>query len=158
SGTKEPVREGDRKAVIEGYRNALGLSGDSSRGREVYRKICAACHRSGKEGADVGPDLATVKQRTPEELLVAILDPNREVNPQYVSVRLLLTSGAIVDGLVGSETATTVTVKRQGGEVDVILKVRIEKMVRSTLSLMPEGLEKTVDNQSMADLIRFLKE
>jgi len=88
---------------------------------------------------------------------VAILDPNREVNPQYVAVRILTTSGVVLDGLVASETATSVTLKRQGGEVDTILKVRIDKMVRSTLSLMPEGLEKVIDAQQLADLIQFLK-
>jgi putative heme-binding domain-containing protein len=89
---------------------------------------------------------------------VAILDPNREVNPQFVAVRILTTSGVVLDGLVASETATSVTLKRQGGDVDTILKVRIEKMVRSTLSLMPEGLEKVLDQQQLADLIAFLKE
>jgi putative heme-binding domain-containing protein len=64
----------------------------------------------------------------------------------------------VLDGLVAEENATSVTLKRQGGEVDTILKVRIDKLVRSNLSLMPEGLEKTVDVQGMADLIQFLKE
>jgi putative membrane-bound dehydrogenase-like protein len=156
--TEAPVQIGDRKKVIELYRPALEAKGDAARGREVYRKLCILCHRSGKEGNDVGPDLSTVKQRTPEELIIAILDPNREVNPQYVAVRILTTAGQVLDGLVSAENATSVTLKRQGGEVDTILKVRIDKMVRSTLSLMPEGVEKTVDVQQMADLIQFIKE
>jgi putative heme-binding domain-containing protein len=158
STAEAPSLVGDRKKIVEAYKAALEKKGDALPGREVYRKNCIGCHRAGKEGTDVGPDLSTVKQRTPEELIVAILDPNREVNPQFVAVRILTTSGVVLDGLVASETATSVTLKRQGGEVDTILKVRIDKMVRSTLSLMPEGLEKVIDPQQLADLIQFIKE
>jgi putative membrane-bound dehydrogenase-like protein len=158
STTEAPALVGDRKKVVESYRGALEKKGDAVQGREIYRKVCIGCHRSGKEGNDVGPDLSTVKQKTPEELLIAILDPNREVAPQYVAVRILTTSGLVLDGLIAAETATSVTLKRQGGEVDTILKVRIEKQLRSTLSLMPEGLEKVIDAQQLADLIQFIKE
>jgi putative membrane-bound dehydrogenase-like protein len=156
--SEAPSLVGDRKKVVESYQGTLEKKGEAARGREIYRKNCIGCHRAGKEGVDVGPDLSTVKQKTPEELIVAILDPNREVNPQYVAVRILTTSGVVLDGLVASETATSVTLKRQGGQVDTILKVRIDKMVRSTLSLMPEGLEKALDQQALADLIQFIKE
>lgn len=158
SKTEAPAQAGDRKKVVESYRPALEKKGDAARGLEVYRKNCVGCHRAGKEGKDVGPDLATVKQRTPEELLIAILDPSREVNPQYVAVRIKTTSDQVLDGLIASENATSVTLKRQEGLVDTILKVNIDKMVRSTLSLMPEGFERTIDPQQLADLIQFLKE
>jgi putative heme-binding domain-containing protein len=105
----------------------------------------------------VGPDLATVKARTPEELLVHILDPNREVNPQFASTRLMTTDGEVLDGIVSAETATSVTLKQQEGKTLTILKVRIEKMVKGVLSLMPEGVEKAVDPRGMADLLRYLK-
>ncbi|MBI3854935.1 MAG: c-type cytochrome, partial [Planctomycetes bacterium] len=158
SKTEAPVQVGDRKKVVESYRSVLALKGDALRGREVYRKTCIGCHRSATEGKDVGPDLSTVKQKTPEELLVAILDPNREVNPQFVAVRIKTTSDQVLDGLIAAENATSVTLKRQEGLVDTILKVNIDKMIRSTLSLMPEGLEKTFDAQQLADLIQFIKE
>lgn len=158
SKSEAPVRVGDRAQIVDRYRDALGKQGVAARGLEIYRKNCIGCHRAGSEGKDVGPDLATVKQRTPEELLVAILDPNREVNPQFVAVRIKTTSDQILDGLIASENATSVTLKRPEGVVDTILKVNIDKMLRSTLSLMPEGLEKTVDPQQLADLIQFLKE
>ena len=156
--SEAPVQVGNRRQIVDAYRGALEKTGDVARGLEVYRKNCIGCHRAGKEGKDVGPDLATVKQRTPEELLVAILDPNREVNPQFVAVRIKTTSDQILDGLIASENATSVTIKRPEGLVDTILKVNIDRMIRSTLSLMPEGLEKTVDPQQLADLIRFLRD
>src|SRR5204862_348991 len=116
SKTEAPTQVGDRKKIVESYRGALERKGDAVQGREVYRKQCIGCHRAGKEGVEVGPDFSTVKQKTPEELLISILDPNREVAAQYVAVRILTTSGLVLDGLVAAENATSVTLKRQGGE------------------------------------------
>jgi putative membrane-bound dehydrogenase-like protein len=149
--------EADRRMVIERYRPALQKGGDAARGREVYRKLCQQCHKAKGEGRDVGPDLATVKDRSPEDLLTNLLDPNREVNPQYLSTRILTKDGAVLDGIVATETATSVTLKRAQGEVDTLLKIRIEKMVTSKLSLMPEGVERDLDLQGMADLIAFMR-
>jgi putative heme-binding domain-containing protein len=149
---------GDRKKIVETYKVAVEKKGDAARGREIYRKNCMGCHRAAGAGKEVGPDLTTVKQRTVEELIVAIMDPNREVNPQFVAVRIKTTSDQVLDGLIAAENATSVTIKRQEGLVDTILRVNIDKMIRSTLSLMPEGLEKTVDPQALADLIQFIKE
>jgi putative heme-binding domain-containing protein len=148
----------DRMKVVEEHRRVLGIAGDAKRGREVYRKNCAPCHRSGTEGQDVGPDLATVKARTPEELLVAILDPSREVNPQFAAVRVLTTGGDVVDGLVSSENATAITLRRPGAEPVTLLRARIEKLARSAASLMPDGFEKAIGADAMADLLAFLKE
>jgi len=156
--TEAPTQVGDRKKVLESYAAVLGLKGYAARGGEIYRKTCVGCHRHGKEGKDVGPDLSTVKQKTPEELMIAILDPNREVNPLFIAVRIKTTSDQILDGIIAGETATSVTIKRQEGLVDTILRVNIDKMIRSTLSLMPEGLEKNINAQQLADLIQFIKE
>ncbi len=148
---------GPRAPVVEKYRAALALKGDVERGRALAKKICLQCHRSNGEGADVGPDLATVKARTPEELVTHILDPNREVNPQFASTRLRTSSGDVVDGIIAAETATSLTLKLPEGKSITLLLSRIEKRVTSPLSLMPEGLEQAVDLQGMADLVEFLR-
>ena len=57
----------------------MQMAGDRERGREVFAKVCATCHQAEGRGIDVGPNLATVTNRSPEDLLVHILDPNREV-------------------------------------------------------------------------------
>src|SRR5207253_6962907 len=75
----------DRGAVIASFRQALTLSGDRAKGRLVFGKVCATCHRAEGQGTDVGANLATVTGRTPEDLLIHILDPNREVRPTYIN-------------------------------------------------------------------------
>jgi putative membrane-bound dehydrogenase-like protein len=147
----------DRAPVISAYRQALDLESDRDRGRAVFLKACATCHRAENQGVQIGPDLATVTGRSPDDLLVHILDPNREVAPNYVNYTVATADGRVVTGLIADETAGAVTLKRAEGATDVVPRSRIEEIASTGLSLMPEGLEKEIDAQGMADLIAYLR-
>ena len=147
----------DRRKVIASYLGVLDAKGDAARGREVYRKTCAVCHKAGGEGREAGPDFASVQLRSPEELLIAILDPNREVNPQFLQVKVRTRAGDVLEGIVASESAAGLTLKRAEGEPVALSRADIEKIAPTTLSLMPEGLEKAIDVGQMADLIEFIR-
>jgi putative heme-binding domain-containing protein len=110
------------------------------------------------EGRDVGPELTALRERPAAELLVAILDPNREVNPQFMQYKARMKDGSILDGLIAAESAVSVTLKKAEGEPATILRSEIDVLASTNLSLMPEGLEKAIDVGQMADLLRFLKE
>ncbi|HEY2156454.1 MAG TPA: PVC-type heme-binding CxxCH protein, partial [Isosphaeraceae bacterium] len=60
----------DRAKVIAALRPALDLPGDAERGRTVFKATCATCHVAAGVGVDVGPNLATVATRSPEDLIV----------------------------------------------------------------------------------------
>lgn len=152
----ERLGTGRRQEVVAAYQSALTLPADPARGKEVFKQRCAACHRVQGVGYEIGPNLATLKNRGPETLLVNVLDPSREVNPQYINYVLVTTDGRVITGLLAGETATSVTLKRAENASDTILRVDIEELRSSGLSLMPEGLEKDIDQQSMADLIAYL--
>jgi len=47
----------DRRKVIDEYKPALDLKADAPRGKEVFKKVCATCHRLDNVGVEVGPDL-----------------------------------------------------------------------------------------------------
>jgi putative heme-binding domain-containing protein len=147
----------DRRKVIASYLGVLDAKGDAARGREVYRKTCALCHTAAGEGRETGPDLSTVRTRSPEELLIAILDPNREVNPAFLRVKLRTRAGDVLEGIVASESSAGLTLKRAEGEPVTLLRADIEKLAPTTFSLMPEGLEAAVDVDQMADLIEFIR-
>ena len=149
---------GPRKEVLERYGSALELAGSAARGDKVYERECSGCHRLGERGVQVGPNLALIRNRTPQGLLEAVLDPNREVAPAFVSYTLVDDSGRTLTGLVTAETTASITLAREKGVTETILKANIEQMQSSGKSLMPEGLEKTIDPQSMADLLAFLKQ
>ena len=98
-----------------------------------------------------------MKARGPEAILVNVLDPNREVNPQYLSYAVRLTDGRTLSGMITAETATGVTLRRAENLTDTVLRIDIEQLKSTGQSLMPEGLEKQIDQQAMADLLAYLK-
>ncbi|MFM7041435.1 MAG: HEAT repeat domain-containing protein, partial [Planctomycetaceae bacterium] len=145
-----------RRDVVTGYAPALSGTGDASRGREVYRRACAACHRRGEEGREVGPNLATVTGHAPERLLANILDPNADIQPGYQASTCVLATGEVVTGVVAAETGGSLTMRLADGTVRTISRDEIDELVTSKLSFMPEGLETAVTVEQMRDLLAFL--
>src|SRR5262249_12942570 len=58
-----------RKEVIARYQEALRLVGHRDAGQKVFERECLTCHRLGEKGHAVGPNLASVQRRTPDEIL-----------------------------------------------------------------------------------------
>lgn len=147
---------GKRAQVVAEYQSALKLDANFERGRAVFQRDCKGCHRLDNVGSQVGPNLATIRNRTPHELLVQILDPNREVSPDFLQYIISTQDGLIATGLIASETATSVTIRRAENIEETILRANIDQMQATGLSLMPEGLEQKLTPQEMADLLAFL--
>jgi putative heme-binding domain-containing protein len=146
-----------RKDVLARYTPSLQLPGDAAAGRKVFEANCVACHRVGDLGADVGPNLATVRQWSPEQLLTNILDPNREVAPAFTQYIVQMNDGETLSGVVADETGTSLTLKLSGGTTRVLSRQNVKRVAGSPLSLMPENLEAGITPQQMADLIAFLR-
>lgn len=144
--------------VVERFRPALSIEGDAARGAELYRKSCLQCHRAGGEGYEAGPDLTAFRGRSPGQLLVDILDPNREVRTEYASHRILTKDGRLVEGLLVTEDATGVTLRRAQGERETVAPSEIEKRIATGLSLMPESYHEGLELQQLADLLAFIRQ
>jgi putative membrane-bound dehydrogenase-like protein len=152
--------DADRAALIERYRGAIaGLSGapDPGRGRELFRRHCGVCHRLGGEGEHVGPDLESVRQREREALLIDILDPNRSVSPEFANYVLITADGRVLDGLLASETPSSVVLRRAEGREDVVLRRDIRELRATRTSVMPEGLEQQLSPADLWAVIDLLK-
>lgn len=147
----------DRTKVLDTYQAAADLAGDVGRGREVHKRVCATCHKAADQGLAVGPDLVTVAGRSPQDLIVHILDPNREVAPNYLNYNVEMTDGRVLSGMIADESATSLTLKRAESATDVLPRSQIEAIRSSGQSLMPEGLEKDMSAEQLADLIAFIK-
>ena len=148
----------NRQAVIEKYQTALSLTGDPARGAKIYEAACLVCHRHLDKGNDVGPNLATIKGWTPEQILTNVLDPNREVSPNFALYVVETNDGRTLAGLIASETGGNLTLKRADGGTDQVLRGDIKNLSSPGISLMPEGLEAAITPPQMADLIAFLKQ
>jgi putative membrane-bound dehydrogenase-like protein len=147
----------DRAAVLAEYQVVLTMAGDARRGQAVFEKHCAACHRIGDVGVNVAPDISDSRTKKPEQLLTDILQPNRAIDNNYLSYTVQQVDGTVLTGILAAETATSITLRQQGGKEVVIPRSEIEELKSSGLSLMPEGLERSIDQQQMADLIAFIK-
>ena len=145
-----------RKDVIAKYQDALSMKGDTARGQKVFETACATCHRAGALGKDVGPNLATTRQWSPEQMLINLLDPNREVAPNFVGYTVETRDGRTLDGIITDESAASLTLKRAEGVTETVLRRDIAQISGSGVSLMPEGIESAITVEQMADLIAFL--
>ena len=147
----------DRQKVVDAFQPALKLTGDPSRGAQVFAKTCVACHHFGGIGNAVGPDLASIGDKSPETLLISILDPNRAVEPRYVGYVVETKDGRTLTGVLGGETSTTVTLMQPSVEPLQILRTDIKSLRSTGISLMPEGLEAGMSQQDLADLIDHVR-
>lgn len=133
------------------------LRGDAPRGRAAFAANCQACHAFGANaGGGLGPDLATVKDRSAACLVARILDPNRAVEDRCMLHSATQLDGRSVAGMPVAEAGNSVTLRGLDGSEHVILRDELRQLVSSGRSLMPEGLEAAVPSQAMADLIAFL--
>ncbi|MBT5122990.1 MAG: c-type cytochrome [Planctomycetaceae bacterium] len=147
---------GDRFDVIKEYQSALDTLGDVGKGKEVFKKVCSACHRLENIGTSVGADLNGIRNRGLPAVLLNILDPNREVKPKYLTYVLIDVKGRSTTGMITAENANSITLQKPDGTNTTILRTEIEVLQSTGLSFMPEGLEKQVSKQQMADLLSYL--
>ena len=105
----------------------------------------------------IGPDLrSALANKTPQRLLIDILDPSSEVDPRYIEYLVVTKAGRTVTGMIAAETAAGVTLRRAEKVEETILRSDIDSIFATTKSLMPEGLEQQISRQEMADLIAYL--
>ena len=155
-GPAPPEKETiSREKVIESYLPALRLAGDALRGRTTYLQRCASCHRAGKDGHALGPDLVAMKAAGPEKLLTNLIDPSREVAADFVAYKVRGPKEKLL-GLLANETTTHLTIRFPFGKSVTLLRKEVRGMKSYAASIMPEGLEAGLDHQSMADLLAFL--
>jgi putative heme-binding domain-containing protein len=150
--------DANRQRVVERYLSVLHSSrGDVRKGRAVFDAVCSTCHRFGAvEGRSIGPDLAAVKDRSSGYLTTHILDPNRAVEERYMLYTATTLDGRTLAGMVTNEAGTSLTLLGLDGREQPILRSELRSLTSTTRSLMPDGLEATLDEQAMADLIAFL--
>ncbi|MBL8814143.1 MAG: alpha/beta fold hydrolase [Planctomycetaceae bacterium] len=152
----EKTGKSSRDDVLRAFQVALTLKGNRERGAEVFKKNCSTCHQIGTVGNQVGPNLATMKNRGPEAILTNVLDPNREVNPAWRDYLAVTVEGTTHNGVLINESAGSLTLRRAEAKETTLLRSDIEALRDTGRSLMPEGLEKSVDTQAMADLIAWI--
>ena len=86
-----------------------------------------------------------------------MLDPNREVDPRYVSYVVTSKSGRVFSGIIAVETSSSLTLRRAERAEDTVLRSQIEDIQATARSLMPEGLVANRTVEDLASLLDYLE-
>jgi putative heme-binding domain-containing protein len=156
-GSVREERNPEREKVVADMRKFLTQTkGDAVKGQEVFKNFCAQCHKIHGEGKEVGPDITANGRATFEQLLSNVFDPSLVVGAGYQATKVTTKRGRTVTGLLTEETPQHVVLKQQGGESVTIAHDEIDEINRLKVSLMPEGIEKQLKPEEIADLFAFL--
>ncbi len=147
----------NRQNVLADYQVVLTMKADEEHGRKVFKKNCATCHQIDEVGINVAADISDSSSKTAQQYLTDIIDPNRAIDANYVSYLLITENGQSFSGILATETATSITLKQAEGKMLTIRRNEIAELTSNGTSFMPEGMEKEIPHQDMADLIAFIK-
>ncbi|NQV27343.1 MAG: c-type cytochrome [Rhodopirellula sp.] len=146
-----------RHEIVKQFESEVSSPGNAAKGRLVFEKRCSACHRLQGVGKSVGADLTALRDRSTRALLTAILDPNRAVEAKFLTYTVAMNSGQVFSGMLASESGNSITLIATDGKEHVLLRKEIDELASSGRSLMPEGLEKDLSKQDIADVIAFVQ-
>jgi putative heme-binding domain-containing protein len=135
--------------------------GDADLGRQLFnthlQAQCVRCHRIGKQGSTVGPQLDDIAaKRDLRYLLRAIVAPSADIEEKYRSLTVVLASGKTVQGLRVRETDDVLVLANNQGKEIEIEKSEIDDTVAQKVSIMPE-MSKTLTPREIRDVLAYLK-
>jgi putative heme-binding domain-containing protein len=153
-------QQGQAAYLLEVARELDGLKGDVQRGRQVFfspKVACYGCHRAVGQGGRIGPDLSRVGAfRSRRDLLESIIYPSSSIVPEFRSYQVTCKDGKVAAGIIIRESSDAVYLRTaQLAEVRIARK-DVDEIAPSNVSLMPDGLEKTMTRQELKDLLEFL--
>lgn len=148
------INNAAKDAIIAKLTPEVEKPGNAANGRMLFTAACAVCHKLGDTGAAVGPDLTGMGAHGPAELLVHIVDPNREVDPSYWAFNITTKKGEVLQGVVTGENSGYVNLATQVG-LREIAKADIEKRENTHRSLMPEGLD-ALGPEALRDILAYI--
>jgi putative membrane-bound dehydrogenase-like protein len=156
-GTIRTSRDPAREQLVGEMRKLIRTNkGDAHRGIEVFNRVCGQCHKIYGQGQDVGPDITGNGRASVEQLLSNVFDPSLVIGAAYQPRIVQAADGRIITGLLTEDSPQRVVLKVQGGKLETIAREDIEAMKTSELSLMPEGLEKQLKPQEIANLFAYI--
>ncbi len=147
-----------RAEVLQRFRGLLSQPASADAGRPVFQKHCASCHQLEGEGKNIGPDLLALTDRSADSLLVAILDPDRAVEPRYVEYSALTERGHILAGMISRETGNSLTLVNAQAAEHQLVRADVVELLSTGKSLMPVGMEQLLaSDQELLDLIAYVQ-
>ena len=154
---ENPTAGVELQKQIDRYQKALSNKRNPQRGKEVFDKTCLACHTLNDKGHEVGPELGSVISKPDEAILLDILDPSGHIESEYGNYIVVTKTGQTFVGILAADSPTSVTLRKEKGTSETILRQDIAAIQASDVSLMPSNLHEQITPRDAADLIAFLR-
>ena len=138
------------------FATALQIKGSVRNGRELFLQRCADCHQFKEEGRAFGPSLDSVANRDREQLLTDILEPNREVSPEYQTQVIHRTDNELSFGLVSESGPDVLVLKQPGGRRIFMPRTQVDDTFKQEWSLMPANATAGLSVTDLADLLAYI--
>ncbi|MCA9119315.1 MAG: c-type cytochrome [Planctomycetaceae bacterium] len=146
------------------WKQLLTSHGDVDAGQRIFfgAKVgtCSRCHTMDGRGSAVGPDLSKIRQRIASEgvewLLETILQPSKQMAPQYTPWQIVTTDGKTLVGLPRRKGGNQEAYLGMDGKEFSVKKPDIEFHREMSTSIMPEGLLQNLTKQELNDLFAFI--
>jgi putative membrane-bound dehydrogenase-like protein len=132
-------------------------AGDRLRGKELYGKLCASCHKLFGAGGEIGPDLTGTARGDTTALLASIVDPGAVVRTPYLQYAVVTASGRVQSGILVAQDAAGVTLLDAQNQRMTLAHDAIEELRALPTSIMPENLLGPLSPQELRDLFAYLQ-
>jgi putative membrane-bound dehydrogenase-like protein len=162
---KHPAEAEQKPAVndLDAWNQLIGSEGEAESGRRLFFTAagprCANCHQFAGRGGRIGPDLTHLgRQQSRERIVASVLQPSRDMAPDYQPWTLLTSDGVAHVGLrlpKGGDDGKEEYADANGHEFELNSE-DIDVREPSEKSIMPDGLERTLSINDLRDLVAFL--
>jgi putative heme-binding domain-containing protein len=138
------------------------IAGDTNVGHRLFfdlqaKSQCAKCHSVGGEGGRIGPALDRIaSRRAPDFIMESILQPSKEIAPEYEAVAVATKAGQVITGLRVNETNFSIQLHEENGRFHSLLKRDLEEVKVLKKSLMPENFAEVLTVKELHDLFAYL--
>jgi putative heme-binding domain-containing protein len=138
------------------------IAGDPQAGRTLFFDLrgkaqCAKCHSIASDGGRIGPSLDRIaSRRSPEFLMESILQPSKEIAPEFEAVIVATKEGHVITGLRVNETNFSIQLHEENGRFHSLLKRDLDEVKVMAKSLMPENLSEVLTVKELHDLFAYL--
>jgi quinoprotein glucose dehydrogenase len=158
AGYQEMVNKQDKlgpyRVMLEG--------GDAERGRRIFMErinlACLRCHVVGDVGGRIGPELTKIgADRSREELLQSIVDPNAEISKDHGTIVIETKKSQVITGIESDKTDDVLSLTTAEGEVVRVVRDQIKSADRGN-SIMPVDLIHQMSPYDLRDLLEYLSQ
>ncbi|HVY69481.1 MAG TPA: c-type cytochrome, partial [Verrucomicrobiae bacterium] len=132
-------------------------SGNPYEGQKIFNGTCAACHKLFGQGGQIGPDLTTYKRDDLDTMLLSIINPSAEIREGFENYTVSTKDGRVLSGFLADKDNRVVVLRGIDGENVTIAQDQVREMKSAGVSLMPEGLLDTMDDQQVRHLFAYLR-